>query len=95
MPHTIPSLPDFTHVLAVDIGGTKVDAAVVSLPAHRSAPENAATARRRVEVISGSLRRLEAALTGLSDVQAQSLPEMTALLARIIDFERRVAGPAA
>lgn len=31
MPHTIPPLPDFTHVLAVDIGGTKVDAAVVSL----------------------------------------------------------------
>ena len=30
MSHTTPSLPAVTHVLAVDIGGTKVDAALVS-----------------------------------------------------------------
>jgi glucokinase len=31
MSEATPSLPDCTHVLAVDIGGTKVDAALVSL----------------------------------------------------------------
>ena len=33
MSHTTPSLPAAPHVLAVDIGGTKVDAALVSVVA--------------------------------------------------------------
>jgi hypothetical protein len=69
--------------------------AVISLPAHRSAPENAATNRRRVAAISASLRRLEAALAVLSEAQAQSVPEMATLMAGIAAFERRTAGPAA
>lgn len=77
MPDATPSLPAHTHVLAVDIGGTKVDAAVVSIDGEvvRGSVSRRPTGRLadRAEIARNVREAAEAALAGAPDARVGAI----------------------
>lgn len=77
MPDATPSLPAYTHVLAVDIGGTKVDAAVVSIDGEvvRESVSRRTTGRAadRAEIARNVRDAAEAALAAAPDARVGAI----------------------
>ena len=77
MPDATPSLPAYTHVLAVDIGGTKVDAAVVSIDGEvvRESVSRRPTGRAadRAEIARNVRDAAEAALAAAPDARVGAI----------------------
>jgi glucokinase len=77
MPHTTPSLNAVTHVLAVDIGGTKVDAALVSASGEvvRASVTRRPTGRENDrDTIAGNVRAAaEAALAAVPEATVTAI----------------------
>lgn len=77
MSDATPSLPAYTHVLAVDIGGTKVDAAVVSIDGEvvRDSVSRRSTGRLadRAEIARHVREAAESALAAVPDARVGAI----------------------